>query len=355
MGECTGVQVTLDRGVSAVRIANSRIAATVLVDKGADIYELIHVPSGLDVLWKSPWGLRKPGGVPTAANSVTAWLEAYEGGWQEIFPSGGGPCTYKGVELNFHGEASAMAWEWDLATGADHVELTLGVRLARSPLRLVRRMRIESGEPVLILDEHITNESGEPIDYMWGHHPAFGAPFLSAACRIDTNARTLMADDAYDHPLSPVDPGRRYAWPRGGRGGGDLDLSAVPGPEAERATLAYFSDYAGDPAWFGITNTELGVGAGMVWPVRDFPHAWFWQEMHGSPGFPWYKGAYVMAIEPSTSYPGQGLVTVMQKTQTHRTLDPGETATAGLRAVLYESNQGIEGIDAAGRVTVRKG
>ena len=89
----------------------------------------------------------------------------------------------------------------------------------------------------------------------------------------------------------------------------------------------------------------------MVWPLATFPHAWFWQEMHASPGFPWYKGVYVMAIEPGTSYPGQGLVNVMEKTGTHRTLQPGESAEAELRAVFYESTNGISGIDPSGRVT----
>jgi hypothetical protein len=108
----------------------------------------------------------------------------------------------------------------------------------------------------------------------------------------------------------------------------------------------------GDAAWYGITNTELGFGVGLVWPVATFPHAWLWQELHASPGFPWYAGVYVMAIEPATSYPGQGLVGVMEKSGTHRSLAPGESAEAELRAVFYESTSGIRGIDRDGRVTV---
>lgn len=244
-----------------------------------------------------------------------------------------------------------VAWDYAIVEDSDAAELRLSVRLARSPFRLERTMRVETGRPVLILKEKITNEGGEIMDYMWSHHPAFGEPFLSAACRIDTNARTLIGDDAYEHPHSPVDAGRSYQWPNGGRGEQQLDLSAVPGPDAERATLAYFTDYEGDHGWYGITNRELGFGVGMVWPVAAFPHAWFWQEMHASPGFPWYKGVYVMAIEPGTSYPGQGLVNVMEKTGTHRTLQPGESAEAELRAVFYESTSGISGIDGEGRVT----
>ena len=352
MGNATVTEITLDRGVRAVRLENDLLATTVLVDKGADIYELIYKPKGIDVLWKSPWGLRRPGGGhPSAFNTSVSWIEAYEGGWQEIFPSGGGPCDYKGVELNFHGEASTMAWDYDLGGDSGAAELRLSVRLARSPFRLERVMRVEQGQPVLTLTERITNEGGEAIDYMWGHHPAFGAPFLSGACRIDTNGRTLIADDAYEPPHSPLDTSRRYQWPAGGRGEQSLDLSVVPGPDSPRATLGYFADYDGEHGWYGITNRELGFGVGMVWPLAAFPRAWFWQEMHASPGFPWYRGVYVMAIEPGTSYPGQGLVNVIEKTGTHRTLQPGESAAAELRAVFYESTNGIGGIDPSGRVT----
>ena len=63
-------------------------------------------------------------------------------------------------------------------------------------------MRVEAGAPALLLREQITNEGGEPIDYMWGHHPSYGPPFLSDACRIDIGARVLRADDSFDGPYN---------------------------------------------------------------------------------------------------------------------------------------------------------
>jgi len=74
--------------------------------------------------------------------------------------------------------------------------------ICRSPFRMERTMRVEASRPVLLLRERITNECGEPIDYMWGHHPSYGPPFLSDACRIDIGARTLRADDSYDGPTT---------------------------------------------------------------------------------------------------------------------------------------------------------
>jgi len=354
---CAVGEVALARGVRALRIENDVLAATILVDKGADIYELISKPRGVDVLWKSPWGLSRPGGgVSTAPATAAAWIEAYEGGWQEIFPSGGGPSTYKGVELNFHGEASVVAWDHDIvAAGGDAAEVRLRVRLRRSPFLVERTMRVEAGRPVLLMRERITNQGREPMDYMWGHHPAYGAPFLSGACRIDIGARTVRADDVLDGPFNPLQPDARYAWPDAERDGRATDLSRVPGEDDQRHLLGYFEEFVGDHGWYALTNPDLGFGVGMVWPTAVFPYAWFWQEMHATAGFPWYQGVYVMAIEPFSSIPGQGLITVMEKTGTHRTLAAGETIEGELRAVFYEGITGVRGIKPDGTVVLQEG
>lgn len=346
-------EVALDRGVTGVRLENDRVALTLLPDKGADIYEWIHKASGIDVLWKSPWGLRKPGaGIPSSFQSSVTWIEWYPGGWQVLFPSGGGPCDYKGVELNFHGEASTIFWDIaDLDSNEHEAWVRLTTRLSRSPFALTREIVLLNDASSFLLRETIRNDGGEPMDYMWGHHPAYGAPFLSGDCRIDTNATVLMADDAYDPPASVMELNGRYDWPLAQRASVQTDLSVVPDDQTPRASLGYFDGY-GEVAWYGITNTHLGIGAGLAWRRHDFPHAWFWQEMHASPGFPWYKGVYVMAIEPNTTYPGQGLVAASQKTGTQRSLQPGELRTAEIRAVLYESTSGIDGIDMEGNVSL---
>lgn len=351
---CSASEVTLGRSVRAVRLENDLLAAVVLVDQGADIYQLIYKPQQMDVLWKSPWGIREPGrSLYTSTDSVTAWLEAYAGGWQEIFPSGGGPCTYKSVELNFHGEASVIPWEYEIVTEGDGVELRLQTRLHRSPFRLERTMRVKPNRPVLLIQERISNEGGEALDYMWGHHPAYGAPFLSNACRIDIGARSLWADDEFDGPANPLRPDEEYPWPTVLENDGQqVDMAQVPGENEERHILAYFQDFS--QGWYGITNRELGFGVGLVWPTDIFPYAWFWQEMNASPGFPWYKGAYVMAIEPFSSVPGQGLLAVQEKTGTQRALQPGESVEVEFQALFYQSNTGVKRIERDGTVTVKE-
>jgi hypothetical protein len=347
---CRVTEVTRGRTMRALRIENDLLSATILLDKGADIYELVYKPCGVDVLWKTPWGLRDPArGAALSLSSEITWLEYYPGGWQLLFPNAGDECTYRGVPLTMHGEASLVAWDCRrVSQGAAYAEVQLETRLFRSPFRLWRVLRVEQGRAVLTIGEGIRNEAGEPMDYMWGHHPAFGAPFLSGACRIDTGARRLLADDVFIGNDNPLQGGQWYAWPRTDTPAGPVDLSRVPGRAEPRFLMGYLTDF--QSGWYAITNPELGFGVGLSWSVDAFPYAWMWQEMHASAGFPFYKNCYTMAIEPNTSIPGQGLAAVMQKTRTQRTLAAGEAIEATLCAVFYEGASGVSEIESNGNV-----
>ena len=344
-----GCTVRVDRPLGQVILENGSLQAVILPDKGADIYRLIYKEKNLDVLWKTPWGRKRPGpGVPSIQQSQAAWLEAYAGGWQEIFPNGGPTCVYKGADLGFHGEASMTSWDAVPLPSPDSrsAAVRFSTRLARSPFRIERTMSLTADRPVLLIHERITNEGDEPMDYMWGHHPAFGEPFLSGDCRIDIGAASLISDDGYDPPFNPMALNREYSWPTVERDGKATDLSKVPPRDRPQALFAYFKDF--ESGWYAITNTKLGLGVGLTWPVEVFPYAWFWQELSACSGYPWYRAAHTMAIEPFTSYPGQGLANVMEKTKTHRVLKPGETVEAELRFVFFKSTRGVRKIEPDG-------
>jgi hypothetical protein len=132
----------------------------------------------------------------------------------------------------------------------------------------------------------------------------------------------------------------------------NVDMSKVPGEDTPRDTLAYCQDF--EAGWYGITNTQLGMGVGLAWDTSVFPYAWFWQELNASSGFPFYKSSYVMAIEPASSIPGQGLSTVMEKTGSHLTLQAGESKEIEMKAVFYESQTGIRSISPNGTVDLKE-
>jgi len=58
------------------------------------------------------------------------------------------------------------------------------VRTVRCPFLVEKTLRLRSDRATLEIEETVTNEGAEPMDFMWGHHPAFGAPFLDEHCRL---------------------------------------------------------------------------------------------------------------------------------------------------------------------------
>jgi hypothetical protein len=210
-------------------------------------------------------------------------------------------------------------------------------------------MSVEEGPSCLVLAERLVNEGRVPVDFMWGHHPAFGAPLVAEGCRIDTGATRLRADPAYEGAHNPLVPDQEHDWPVVTTSSTAIDLSRIPARSERRDLVAYLSGF--EDGWFALTNPALGLGAGLAWDAEVFPYAWLWQELGASDRYPWFGDGYVTAIEPSTSFPAAGLVSVMETTATHRTLEPGEALETELRAVLFESRHGVSRIGRDGAVT----
>src|SRR5713226_4292290 len=147
-------------GWRALVLENDLLMAVLLPDKGADLYQLIHKPSGVNVLYQAPWGLQPPGAPPREGSGEREYMWNYEGGWQELFPSANFACTYQGRAMPFHGEVATLRWEPAVLTEtANEVAVVFSVRCRRTPFRLERRMRLKRGQPTLYFDETITNES----------------------------------------------------------------------------------------------------------------------------------------------------------------------------------------------------
>jgi hypothetical protein len=342
----------LPSGWRSVTLRSAHLEAVLLPEKGGEIYALRSPGHGVDLLWKAPWGLRPPP-VPSSAGpeSEAVWLDYYGGGWQDLFPNAGGACTVEGAAHAFHGEASVVPWGYEIAEApGGGPEVRLAVRLARSPFRLEKHVRLEPDRPVLRLWERAVNESALPRRFVWGHHPAFGAPFLAGGCRLDVPAGTYLAADPQVSPQARVTPGARSPWPRvaGARPGeGTVDLSVVPGPEHPSDAMGFLLDL--QEGWYALSNDALGLGFGLAWPRAVFPCVWLWQELGGTQDYPWYGNTYVMGVEPHTSYPGDGLATAIAL-GTAPTLSPGASIEADLTAVLFAPRGRVRRVSPDGAV-----
>lgn len=314
--------VSHHRGWDVVRLTSPDLQVDVVPGKGGDITSIRH-RNGVELLWQAPWGLRHKGAASTAGDSAENLIEWYPGGWQTVFPNAGDAVTEHGAEWGMHGEAWLAPYDWE-ANGSG--EIVLRTRLVRSPFELTRRIRVAGDR--LTVTETTRNAGGEPVEAAWGHHAAFGPPFLGGSCRLETNAGTFLADDERDLPAGDLAVGARSTWPYAdSRSGAPIDLRDVPGMETSVDRLGYLLDFDGQP-YVTLTNVRLGLTARLSWDGAVMPYAWLWYEMHASSGFPWYKAVYVLGIEPHSSYPGQGLHAIRSKTGTQLTYEPGQSRTA---------------------------
>ncbi|WP_162606194.1 aldose 1-epimerase [Jiangella asiatica] len=312
------IRVSTSRGWEIVHLGSDELDVDVVPGKGGDVTSVRWRPLGVDVMWHTRWGLRVRGESVTAGSSETLLMHAYPGGWQTVFPNGGDAAVEHGVEWGMHGEAWLAAYDWR-ADGPGAVELS--TQLVRSPFSVVKRITVTG--PTVTVAETATNEAAEPIEVMWSQHPAFGAPLIGPGARVETSARTVHRD-----------PSAHAAWPALPGAGPDdgADLSRLPEPRSGVSRLAYLGDFAEGRA--GIVNDELGLRADLTWDASLMPYAWYWLEAGGRTGFPFYSDAYVLALEPATSWPGRGIATVRRTTGTQITIDPGQSRTSSVSLTL---------------------
>ena len=345
---CRVVEHSIEPGFRAVTLENEWLSVTVLPDKGADIFQFIYRPKQLDVLWKSPWGLRPLNrGFQTTTTSEETWLENYEGGWQEIFPNGGDACFYKGCHLNFHGEVSTLPWSYSLESCREYVSAVFSTRTCRSPFQLTRKLSLQSDRPQLRISERITNLAEEEMHFMWGHHPAFGGEFLSGDCIIQLPKALYQNHHVETSPLSEIAPGTIAPWPIIPGKSRTVDLRSVPSPSERHYEFGYLSDLS--EGWYAVTSRKFGVSFGLVWPLDVFPYLWFWQELRGSFGYPWHGRCYVMAIEPFSSIPGNGLESAI-KAGTAPVLGAGQSIEVELAAMFVPGIQPINSLTLDGPI-----
>lgn len=338
----------LYRGLRTVTLENELIRVTVLADKGSDIIEFLHKPSDTDFMWRSPLGVRNPATfVPTAPRPEGAFLDYYPGGWQECLPSGGNPASYAGTSFGPHGELCLIPWEYTLTEDEpERVTLRLRVRTYRTPLFVEKWLTLTSGRPVLQIRERLVNEGHEPVELMWGHHPAFGPPFLDDSCVVDLPGALVRATDAL--PTHRYRPGSGYVWPYvPARDGELLDISKIAPPETRSHDTLFLTELAA--GWYAVTNTRRAVGFGMAWPAELFGALWFWQVYGGAFGSPWFGRTYNIAIEPWTTPHTTIEEAIAQGSSRH--LGPGEALEAELCAVAYAGLRRVTGISPSGEVT----
>jgi hypothetical protein len=349
-GRKEGCRLSLDYTYKGMRIAyleNEALRVGVLLDKGADVFEFTYKPRDLDFMWQSPIPMQRPF-VATSALPEGAFHDYFYGGWQEVLPSAGWASEpYMGTYQGLHGEASLLPFEAGVAEDTpDHVALRTRVRLYRSPLTLERTMSLKRNMAALFIQERLVNESAGEFAIMWGHHPAFGEPFIDDRCIVQTPAKKVEVMAFHRNGL--WEPGGDYDFPmvKNRRTDEMQDITRVLSREARSVDVVFFKELA--EGWYGLTNQNLGVGIGMAWDKDLFKYLWMWQVYGGHDDYPWYGRTYNCALEPFTSYPPAGVKNAIDN-GTALIMQPGEVIETELVAVAYEG-EGVKRITRDGVV-----
>jgi hypothetical protein len=337
-------------GMRALLLQNELLQIVVVVDKGAEIISFLYKPLDVDFLWRSPNLPRDPSRfVPAGSSAATPFFDHWTGGWFEVLPNGGPGCIYKGVELGQFAETINLPWEFQvLDDNPQQVTVALWVKTYRTPFLLQKTLTLKSGVPALLIQEKVTNQGYEPVEFMWGHHPVVGAPFLDDGCRLyapPCAVEVFHAEDGPDHRMGLFQVGQ---WPViKDRNGDPLDLSVMPSQGERTMDNCYLKDF--QEGWVAVYNPRQRLGLGLAWDPLVFRYTWIWQALGGGIGYPWYGRTYTIGLEPWTSYPCVGLQEAIVR-GTAMTLAPGADLDAWLTAVAFKDVRQVTSISQAGEV-----
>jgi Domain of unknown function (DUF4432) len=285
------------QGYEALWLENDSLKVGVLPEKGADIFEFIYKPSGVDFLMKTPSGLH-----PHGERRPADFLENYEGGWQELFPNPGDAYEVPGITLPFHGEVALLPWEYVVERDDEQeTSIRFSVRCEQMPFKLERLMRLRQGMPALEITGTVTNLAPAPAHFCWGHHIVLGGDFLEAGCSLEVPARTIVTpEEAFEPATVRLAPGQNEPWPwaRGRRQGEQFDLRRIPGPEAHSHDDVYLVDL--EKGAVNVVNPRLGLRFWLDWDAHIFKCLVNWQPFGGS-DLPPLTGIYGVGIEPWVS------------------------------------------------------
>jgi galactose mutarotase-like enzyme len=281
------------RGHAALWLENEALRVGVLPEKGADIFELVYRPDGVQLLIEMPGGLKPPAGSPPSQ-----FLDNYEGAWQELFPNHGDACTFRGQPMPMHGEVALLPWEVQvLQDDAAGTTVHLQVRCRKTPFLLERTMRLRAGAARLEIEGKVTNESEAACEFVWGHHVTLGEAFLDGESWLDVPAKTVLTPDLLPEPAtSRLAPGQSSPWPNaeGGRGG-TIDLRAIPGRQVHSHDDAFLTGL--ERGHYTVTSPGRGLRFSLDWDAQLFPWIAYWQPLGGADAPP-FTGMYGVGLEP---------------------------------------------------------
>ena len=275
------VSRTVVEGFEAVRIHTGLIELILVPALGGKISSLRDARTGREWLWRHPRYPYKK--VPHGSSYVA---EADTGGWDECFPSVAA-CSYpskpwEGVAIQDHGELWSQTAEYEVEKGSGNVTLRTRWTGVALPYTLTRAITLASNSSVVRVDYEVTNESGQPIHFVWCIHPLLA---------IEPGMELRLPSVACFHvagafPDDLVNSRKNLQYPFAASG---LNLPLLPETNSARAIKIWSDPLPTDSGWASLIAQDGQFR--MKWDASLLPQvaAWMnfgaWAADGGSPYF----------------------------------------------------------------------
>ena len=288
--------------LKVIWMENDYLKIGILAGRGSDIFEFRYKPMDLDFMLRLDKGIKNPQiDFSQMRHTPNQFEDYYYGGWQEILPNSPG-FNYRGTELGQHGEVSLIPWKYSiLIDSPEKISVKFWTRPLRVPVKIEKTLTLVADKAELFIDEQLTNESKTDLDIIWGHHVAFGLPFLNDGGKIETNAQKIISEEAM--PASRrFNPGIETDYPNCININGDNDDVSIipPASDPPYSELSYLSNFKNDGE-YTLFNAGKDIGFNLKWDSKIFKYLWLWQERYSTQNAPWWGNAYAIALEPWTS------------------------------------------------------
>ncbi|OZG69344.1 aldose 1-epimerase family protein [Bifidobacterium eulemuris] len=275
-------------GLDAIEVKNGPLRFVSMADKALDVSEFEYRGENLTFLSKP--GLNGRNQFDThgqeALRSIMGGL-FFTCGFENICGPYSTPedSRYPAGDYPMHGRVRTTPAEhvradarWE---GGDYVLEVSGemreAELFGENLVLRRTIRTTYGEPSIIVEDEVSNESFRDEPLMWMYHCNFGWPLLAEGAEVVIPSRAAT-------PRDETTAADATAW------------NEIGAPEANKPESVYIHELAADESgrsFAAVVNRGLGLGVVIDFSVEDFPHFMEWKSMA--------SGDYVVGLEPSNS------------------------------------------------------
>jgi hypothetical protein len=271
----------IENGVPGLALETDVLRLTLFPEAGAKLLDLVHMPTGENLLWRNPR-------VPLRATYPgVAFDDVWCGGWDELFPTDP-PCELDNNTFHDHGDLWYGPWDWEIIK--DDGE-TATVHMKRYtvalPCLMEKWVTVRRGSLSVSFRHRLHNIGTQPVPFAWSLHLAHP---------IDPTSHVYIATDAM--LAVPSQAGRfvgretLLGWPTDG----DVDMTAVLPPES--GVTEWLHAVGLREGWCAVIHPSRGVGLEITFDRDVFHTVWTWGVYGG------WRNHYVLLTEPSTSPPG---------------------------------------------------